>query len=99
MRVEPSASLQLRAPTPGATRRLARVALMRVGYRPAGSSQAATASNDRQQRRGETMNFTTFKGVSFALAVACCALPPLATAQTLDQLKNDAKTTGDVLTY
>jgi alcohol dehydrogenase (cytochrome c) len=34
-----------------------------------------------------------------ALAALVCALPPLVLAQSAEQLKNDARSTGDVLTY
>ena len=46
------------------------------------------------------MNSKTFGRASVAaLAAVLCALPPLACAQSFEQLKNDAKSTSDVLTY
>jgi alcohol dehydrogenase (cytochrome c) len=46
------------------------------------------------------MTSTTIRRVSLAaIAIALNALPLAATAQSFDDLKNDAKSTGDVLTY
>jgi alcohol dehydrogenase (cytochrome c) len=46
------------------------------------------------------MMIRTFAGACMgALAAALAAMAPAATAQTTDQLKNDARTTADVLTY
>src|SRR5262249_695820 len=56
-----------------------------------------------QQRQGETMSSTTFTRVCgacvTAFAAAACALPLIAGAQSFEQLKNAAKSTGDVRTY